>query len=149
MHDLEQSAKVHRFRFREAEQRSPFLRYPKFVIPDVPKPQTEVRRAGREVNARFAFPQRGLARLKALGKLGRANQIVAQLIAHRRDHPQIRKADEERRFHDSQNHQRRLRGRQRDKQNCAPAHNERRPPVATPPDSDRGIHEKDEKQHDT
>src|SRR5512133_3572207 len=60
-HDLKQLANVRWLRFRKAEQPSPFLRYPKFVIPDVPKPQTEVRRVGREVNARFAFPQRLLS----------------------------------------------------------------------------------------
>src|SRR5881396_3677879 len=58
VHDLEQSVKLHWLRIREAEQLSPFLRYPKFVARDVPKPQTEVRRVGREVSARFAFPQR-------------------------------------------------------------------------------------------
>src|SRR5881392_2251443 len=61
VHDLEHPVKAHWLRFRKAEQPSPFLRYPKFVIPDVPKPQTEVRRVGREVNARFAFPQRLLS----------------------------------------------------------------------------------------
>src|SRR6266536_4774874 len=69
VHDLEHSLKAHWLRFREAEQLSPFLRYPKFVILDVPKPQTEVRRVGREVNARFALTQGGLAGLKLLGKL--------------------------------------------------------------------------------
>src|SRR5438045_9726641 len=58
VHNLEYSVKAHWLRFREAEQPSPLLRYPKFVIPDVPKPQTKVRRVGREVSARFAFPQR-------------------------------------------------------------------------------------------
>src|SRR5260370_41389862 len=57
VHDLEHSVKAHWLRFREAEQPSPLLRYPKFIILDVPKPQTEVRRVGREVNTRFAFPQ--------------------------------------------------------------------------------------------
>src|SRR6266567_8881514 len=66
MHDLEHSVKAHWLRFRKAEQRSPFLRYPKFVIPDVPNPQTEVRRVGREVNARLAFEQRRLAYLQLL-----------------------------------------------------------------------------------
>src|SRR5438552_5434170 len=61
VHDLEQLAKVHWLRFRKAEQPSPLLRYPKFVIPDVPKPQTEVRRVGREAHVRFAFPQRLLS----------------------------------------------------------------------------------------
>src|SRR6266581_7550739 len=56
VHNLEHSVKAHWLGFGEAEQPSPFLRYPKFVIPDVPKPQTEVRRVGREVSARFAFP---------------------------------------------------------------------------------------------
>src|SRR5881409_744395 len=103
VHNLEHSVKAHWLRFREAEQLSPLLRYPKFVIPDVPKPQTEVRRAGREVNARFAFPQRGFAGLKLLGQLRRAKQVVAQFIAHRRDHAQIWEADEEGRFDDSPN----------------------------------------------
>src|SRR5947208_382135 len=58
VYELEQLANAHWLRFRKAEQPSPFLRYPKFVIPDVPNPQTEVRRVGHEVNARFAFPQR-------------------------------------------------------------------------------------------
>src|SRR5436305_11823626 len=58
VHNLEHSVKAHWLRVREAEQPSPLLRYPKFVIPDVPKPQTEVRRVCREVSARFAFPQR-------------------------------------------------------------------------------------------
>src|SRR5207253_6063344 len=61
VHDLNHSVKVHWLRFRETEQRSPFLRYPKFVIPDVPKPQTEDRRVGREAHARFAFSQRLLS----------------------------------------------------------------------------------------
>src|SRR5207245_11539918 len=61
VHKLEHSVKAHWLRFRKAEQPSPFLRYPKFVIPDVPKPQTEVRRVGREVNARFALAQRLLS----------------------------------------------------------------------------------------
>src|SRR2546430_7217562 len=61
VHDLEQLTKVHWLRFRKAEQPFPLLRDPKFVIPDVPKPQTEVRRVGRELHARFAFPQRHLS----------------------------------------------------------------------------------------
>src|SRR6266576_1638483 len=144
VHDLEHSVKAHWLRFREAEQRSPFLRYPKFVIPDVPKPQTEVRRVGREAHARFAFPQRGFAGMKLLGQLRRAKQVVAQLIAHRRAHAQIWEADKEGRFDDSPNHQRRHPERQRDERNCAPTHNQSPPPVTTPPDSGRGIHEKDE-----
>src|SRR6266480_4916080 len=61
VHDLKQLASVHWLRFRKAEQPSPFLRYPKFVIPKVPNPQTEVCRVGCEVNARFALPQRHLS----------------------------------------------------------------------------------------
>src|SRR5438552_13023485 len=61
VHKLEHSVKAHWLRFRKAEQPSPFLRYPKFVIPDVPKPQTEVRRVGREAHVRFALPQRFLS----------------------------------------------------------------------------------------
>src|SRR5216117_3924979 len=61
VHDLEHSLKAHWLRFREAEQPSPLLRSPKFVILDVPKPQTEVRRVGREAHARFALPQRLLS----------------------------------------------------------------------------------------
>src|SRR5438477_3469545 len=107
VHDLEHSVKAHWLRFREAEQPSPFRRYPKFVIPDVPNPQTEVRRVGRELNARFALVQRGLAGLKLLGKLCSAEQVGAQLIAHRCDDAQVGEADEEWRFDDSPNHQRR------------------------------------------
>src|SRR5213078_2089293 len=61
VHNLEHSVKAHWLRFRKAEQPSPLLRYPKFVIPDVPKPQTEVRRVGREAHVRFALPQRLLS----------------------------------------------------------------------------------------
>src|SRR5438552_18714006 len=61
VHDLEHPVKAHWLRFREAEQPSPLLGYPKFVILDVPKPQTEVRRVGRQVNAHFGFPQRLLS----------------------------------------------------------------------------------------
>src|SRR6185312_16605384 len=57
VHDLKQLASVHWLRFRKAEQPSPFVRDPKFVIPEVPNPQTEVCGVGREVNARFALPQ--------------------------------------------------------------------------------------------
>src|SRR6266513_2489140 len=71
VHNLEHSVKAHWLRFRKAEQPSPLLRYPKFVIPDVPKPQTKVRHVGHEVNALFALVQRGLAGLKLLGKLRR------------------------------------------------------------------------------
>src|SRR5437762_13317796 len=108
VHNLEHSVKAHWLRFRKAEQPSPFLRYPKFVIPDVPNPQTEVRRVGHEVNALFALVQRGLAGLKLLGKLCSAEQVGAQLIAHRCDDAQVGEADEEWRFDDSPNHQRRL-----------------------------------------
>src|SRR5437867_4471986 len=76
VHNLEHSVKAHWLRFRKAEQPSPLLRYPKFVIPDVPKPQTEVRRVGREVSARFALPQRLLgtsAFRHAGGKCHRSN----------------------------------------------------------------------------
>src|SRR6266480_3086274 len=76
VHNLEQSVKAHWLGFREAEQPSPLLRHPKFVIPDVPKPQTEVRRVGREVSARLAFPQRLLgtpAFRHAGGKCHRSN----------------------------------------------------------------------------
>src|SRR6476660_4633187 len=76
VHSLEHSVKAHWLRFREAEQPSPLLRYPKFVILDVPKPQTEVRRVGRQVDARFAFPQRLLrspAFRHAGGKRHRSN----------------------------------------------------------------------------
>src|SRR5205807_3059334 len=99
-------AKVHWLRFRKAEQPSPFLRYPKFVFPDVPNPQTEVRRVGCEGNACFALAQRGLAGLEPLGKLCRAEEVVAQLIAHRGDDAQVRETDKEGRFDDSPNHQR-------------------------------------------
>ncbi len=57
MYDLEQSVKRHWLQIREAEQPSPLLRYPEFVTRDLPKPQTEVCYVGREVNARFTFPQ--------------------------------------------------------------------------------------------
>src|SRR6266536_6480741 len=76
VHNLEHSVKAHWLRFREAEQPSPLLRYPKFVILDVPKPQTEFRRVGRQVNARFALPQRLLslpAFRHAGGKRDRSN----------------------------------------------------------------------------
>src|SRR6266536_1814709 len=96
VHDLEHSVKAHWLRFREAEQPSPFLRYPKFVILDVPNPQTEVRRAGREVYACFALTQGGLAGLKLLGKLRRSEEVVAQPITHRRDNALIEQARRQR-----------------------------------------------------
>src|SRR2546421_11156478 len=77
VHDLEHSVKAHWLRFREAEQPSPFRRYPKFVIPDVPNPQTAARRVGREVNARFALSQRGLARAQLPGSLRRTQAATA------------------------------------------------------------------------
>src|SRR5213076_3439773 len=95
VHDLEQLVKLHWLRFSKAEQPPPFLRYPKFVIPDVPNPQTEVRRVGHEVNALFALVQRGLAGLEPEGKLRRAEQIGAQFIGHRRDDAQVWETDEE------------------------------------------------------
>src|SRR5438874_2012655 len=95
VHNLEHSVKAHWLRFRKAEQPSPFLRYPKFVIPDVPKPQTEVRHVGHEVNALFTLVQRGLAGLEPEGKLRRAEQIGAQFIGHRRDDAQLWETDEE------------------------------------------------------
>ena len=59
VHDLEESVKRHWLGIRKAEQLSPFLGYPTFLTTrDVPNPQTEVRRVGREAHARFAFPQR-------------------------------------------------------------------------------------------
>src|SRR5947208_9718346 len=61
VHNLEHSVKAHWLRFRKAEQPSPFLRYPYFVLPVVPKPQSEVSRVGREAHVRFAFPQRLLS----------------------------------------------------------------------------------------
>src|SRR5947207_9038686 len=103
----------------------------------------------REVNARFALPQGSLASLEPLGKLYCAQQVVAQLIPHRRDDAEVWEADEEWRFDNSPNHQRRLPERQRDEKNCAPAHNKRTPVVTTPPDGDRGIHEKDKEQQQT
>src|SRR5213594_5184898 len=63
MHDLQQSVKRHWLRIREAEQLSPFLCYPKFVTRNVPNPQTKVCRIDREVNPRFAFPQRSFVGL--------------------------------------------------------------------------------------
>src|SRR5437762_13707039 len=118
VHDLEQSVKAHRLRFRKAKQLSPFLGYRELVIPDVPKPQTEVRRVGREVNARFALPQGSLASLEPLGKLYCAQQVVAQLVPHRRDDAQVWEADEEWRFDNSPNHQRRLPERQIGRASC-------------------------------
>src|SRR5947199_4934690 len=76
VHNLEHSVKAHWLRFRKAEQPSPLLRYPKFVLPDVPKPQTEVRRVGREAHVRLALPQRFLsppAFCHAGGKRHRSN----------------------------------------------------------------------------
>src|SRR5947208_7199778 len=61
VHNLEDPVKAHWLRFREAEQPSPLLGYPKFVILDVAKLQTEVRRVGRQVTASFALPQRLLS----------------------------------------------------------------------------------------
>src|SRR4029453_8883673 len=62
VHDLEEPVKRHWLRIRETEQLSPFLGYPTFVTTrDVPNPQTEVRRVGREAHVRFAFPQRLLS----------------------------------------------------------------------------------------
>src|SRR6266481_6453640 len=77
VHDLEQLVKLHWLRFRKAEQPSPFLRYPNFVIPDVPNPQTEVRRVGREVNARFALAQFSLTLLQLPRQLRRPQHIEA------------------------------------------------------------------------
>src|SRR5206468_8280466 len=58
VHNLEHSIKAHWLRFRKAEQPSPLLRYPKFVIPVVPKSQTVIRRVGRAAHARLPLPHR-------------------------------------------------------------------------------------------
>src|SRR6476620_3786752 len=77
VHDLEEPVKRYWLGIRKAEPRSPFLRYPTVVTTrDVPNPQTEVRRVGREAHARFAFPQRLLgpsAFRHAGGKRHRSN----------------------------------------------------------------------------
>src|SRR5438128_6229537 len=78
VHDLEQLAKIHWLRFRKAEQPSPFLRYPKFVIPDVPKPQTEVRRVGREAHVRFALPQRLLSPPAFCHAVGKRHRTIGE-----------------------------------------------------------------------
>src|SRR5207244_8703030 len=98
MHDLQQSVKRHWLRIREAEQLSPFLRYPKFVTRYVPNPQAEVCRVGCEINTRFAFPERGFAGVELLGKFRRAEEVVAQFIAHRHDDSQVGEPDEVWRF---------------------------------------------------
>src|SRR6478672_4602589 len=68
---------LHGLGIRKAEQLSPFFGYPTFVTTrDVPNPQTEVRRVGREAHVRFAFPQRLLsppAFRHARGKRHRSN----------------------------------------------------------------------------
>src|SRR5207249_9012425 len=77
VHDLEQLAKLHWLRFSKAEQPPPFLRYQKFVIPDVPNPQTEVRRVGREVNARFAIAQRSVTRDRKSTRLNSSHVSIS------------------------------------------------------------------------
>src|SRR5947209_19845297 len=62
VHKLEHSVKAHWLRFRKAEQPSPLLRYPNFVIPNVPKQQTKVRGFGRRPHLRSAPRHRPLAR---------------------------------------------------------------------------------------
>src|SRR4030095_278721 len=141
VHDLEHSLKAHWLRFRKAKQPSPFLRYPKFVILDVPNPQTEVRCVDREVNARFALAQRGLAGLKLLGKLRGAEEFIAQLIAHRRDNALIEQARRQRHRDDAPGYYDRVRGRREDKENNA--HHQRLPPIAPPPDGNCGIRHED------
>src|SRR5438874_12780224 len=119
VHNLEYSVKAHWLRFRKAEQPSPFLRYPKFVIPDVPNPQTEVRHVGHEVNALFALVQRGLAGLKLLGKLRRTEEVIAQSIAHRRDNALIEQARRQGHRDDAPGYKHRVRRRREDEKNNA------------------------------
>src|SRR5205809_4524699 len=87
VHDLEQLAKLHWLRLSKAEQPPPFLRYQKFVIPDVPNPQTEVRRVGREVNARFAIAQRSFAGLQLPRQLRRPQNVADQRVAYQNHGP--------------------------------------------------------------
>jgi hypothetical protein len=60
VHNLEHSVKVHWLRFREAEQLSPFLCYPKFVSLDVPLPQSESSRIRRQTQPFLALAQPSL-----------------------------------------------------------------------------------------
>src|SRR6266568_1863155 len=81
VHNLKHSVKAHWLGFREAEQSPPLLRYPKFVILDVPKPQTEVRGVGREVDALLALAQFSLTLLQLLRQLRRPHHIEGQRVA--------------------------------------------------------------------
>src|SRR5437764_8719172 len=97
VHNLEHSVKAHWLGLREAEQLSPLVCYPKFVILDVPKPQTEVRRVGRQLNARFAFPQRLLsppAFRHAGGKCHRSNGEHSRPGLQRKERLVFRSPDE-------------------------------------------------------
>src|SRR5207244_476818 len=125
---------------------TPFLRYAKFVSPDIPKPQTEIRRGGREVNARFALVQRGLADVKLSRRLRGTKYIVAKLKTHRHDHTQKRKTDEiwcvDHVIVDKRTQSR----RHQNEEGNTPAHDPRPPPslsASATPKSKRGIDHED------
>src|SRR5437764_2022439 len=89
VHNLKHSVKAHWLRLREAEYPPPLVRYPKFVILDVPKPQTKVRRVGREGDARLALAQFTLTLLQLPRQLRRPHHVKSQRAAEYDDDTNI------------------------------------------------------------
>ena len=79
---------------REAKQRPPLLARPDVVSREVPDPDAEVGGIDGQAHARLALAQPGLAGLKLVDELRRAQHVAAQLVPHHRDQAQVKRAEE-------------------------------------------------------
>ena len=73
---------------------------------EVPDPDAEVGGIDGQAHARLALAQPGLARLKLVDELRRAEHVTAQLVPHHRDQAQVKQAEDNRRLDVCPEHQR-------------------------------------------
>jgi hypothetical protein len=95
----------------------------------------------------FDHPAEALfAHLQFRRELRRSDRVVAQLITKRDHDAQICEGGEKRDLDDSPSHQRELCRHDPAEEGCGAADHQCALPIAPPPDSNRGINEKDKEQ---
>ena len=82
----------------------PLLARPDFVSREVPDPDAEVGGIDGQAHARLALAQPGLARLKLVDELRRAEHVAAQLVPHHRDQAHVERAEDNRHLDVAPNH---------------------------------------------
>ena len=142
MHVLEKRDHRDRRTGREAEHRAEHLGGPHRVLRRGPHPQTEAGRAGRE--GHLLIPIRQVIR-EPRG----AEHVIAQLVAHRRDHARVEQGRREGCLDESPQHQDGFDRRSHREERDASAHRQRLPPVTPPPGPDGRVRDEHGDQQQT